>query len=241
MVKTTRQSPSNSTPGPSLPRRKREREDTASDTAQSKKTRSRVRYEQIMQCRPCTKFFSSVSRVANAIAESKRHVFILKIYKLLGAHVWGSVIDKCRAGMYVFLCSNPRTSPADVIIQCVARKVPELCKAYTPGKTDQDVGVRLSRLEHIIEMVLPQFFSSTTPSSSAAIGDHRRSRSVGLDDDMQSQHEEQDPSGGTFQSGKWYGNSASGSVAPASVLEQVCFELYTYSLLHSITIFSWQM
>jgi hypothetical protein len=33
--------------------------------------------------------------------------------------------------------------------------------------------------------------------------------------------DEQDPSGGTFQSGKWYGNSASGSVAPASVLEQV--------------------
>lgn len=41
------------------------------------------------------------------------------------------------------------------------------------------------------------------------------------DDDNRSQTEEQDPSGGTFQSGKWYGNSASGSIAPASVLEQV--------------------
>jgi hypothetical protein len=100
--------------------------------------------------------------------------------------------------------------------------VPELCKAYTPGKTDQDIGVRLSRLEHIIEMALPHLYSSGTLGSSAAIGDHRRSASVSLDDDIQSQHEEQGPSGGTFQSGKWYGNSASGSLATASVLEEVC-------------------
>jgi hypothetical protein len=110
----------------------------------------------------------------------------------------------------------------------MARKVPELCKAYTPGKTDQDIGVRLSRLEHIIEMALPQFFSSGTPSSSAAFWDRRRSGSTGFDDDIQSQHEEQDPSGGTFQSGKWYGNSASGSVATASVLEQVGLKFRTY-------------
>lgn len=50
--------------------------------------------------------------------------------------------------------------------------------------------------------------------------DRHRSLS-GQEDDNRSQTEEQDPSGGTFQSGKWYGISASGSVAPASVLEQL--------------------
>ncbi|RDB22686.1 putative transcriptional regulatory protein C1F7.11c [Hypsizygus marmoreus] len=107
---------------------------------------------------------------------------------------------------------------------CVARKVPDLCKAYTPGKADQDLSVRLSRLEHIIEMALPQFCTPDTPHSSSfdinAPNGHRRSMSVG-EDDTRSQTEEQDPSGGTFQSGKWYGNSASGSVAPASVIEQL--------------------
>ncbi|KAF8076452.1 fungal-specific transcription factor domain-containing protein [Lyophyllum atratum] len=104
---------------------------------------------------------------------------------------------------------------------CVARKVPDLCKAYTPGKADQDLSVRLSRLEHIIEMALPQFCTPDTPHSSGnASNSRRRSMSVG-EDDSPSQTEDQDPSGGTFQSGKWYGNSASGSVAPASVLEQL--------------------
>ncbi|EGO27539.1 hypothetical protein SERLADRAFT_435313 [Serpula lacrymans var. lacrymans S7.9] len=101
-----------------------------------------------------------------------------------------------------------------------ARKVPELCKAYTPGKTDQDISVRLSRLEHIIEMALPQYFSSGSHPSSVG-GDRLRSGSEGPDEDNRSNTEDQDPSGGTFQSGKWYGNSASGSVAPASVLEQL--------------------
>lgn len=107
----------------------------------------------------------------------------------------------------------------------MARKVPELCKAYTPGKAEQDLSVRLSRLEHIIETALPQFCAPGTPYSSPldanAANDRRRSTSV-AEDDNPSQTEDQDPSGGTFQSGKWYGNSASGSVAPASVLEQVC-------------------
>jgi hypothetical protein len=111
------------------------------------------------------------------------------------------------------------------IYQCVARKVPDLCKAYTPGKADQDLSVRLSRIEHIIEMALPQFCAPGTPNSSSldASVSHERRRSLSVtEDDARSQTEEQDPSGGTFQSGKWYGNSASGSVAPASVLEQVC-------------------
>ncbi|CAA7259812.1 unnamed protein product [Cyclocybe aegerita] len=110
---------------------------------------------------------------------------------------------------------------------CIARKVPELCKAYTPGKADQDLNARLSRLEHIIEMALPQFCTpgstagTPAPYSSEHISNTRHRTPSNGDDDTRSQTEEQDPSGGIFQSGKWYGNSASGSVAPASVIEQI--------------------
>lgn len=55
-----------------------------------------------------------------------------------------------------------------------------------------------------------------------ANGSVQRSSPSIAEDDNRSQPDEQDPSGGTFQSGKWYGNSASGSVAPGPVLEQVC-------------------
>lgn len=108
-------------------------------------------------------------------------------------------------------------------MQCVARKVPELCKAYTPGKPDQDISFRLSRLEHIIEMALPQFCTSNSMDTPISNG-LRRSLSPG-EDDTRSQTEEQDPGAGTFQSGKWYGSTASGSVAPAPVIEQVCIHL----------------
>ncbi|KAF7977415.1 hypothetical protein HWV62_3552 [Athelia sp. TMB] len=102
--------------------------------------------------------------------------------------------------------------------QCVARRVPELCKAYTPGKTDQDISARLARLENIIEMALPHFCS---PGTSGYAEQNRRSGSDG-DDDVQSQNgDASDPGGGTFRHGKWYGNSASGSLATASVLEQL--------------------
>lgn len=101
----------------------------------------------------------------------------------------------------------------------MARKVPELCKAYTPGKAEQDVNARLSRLEHIIELALPHLAG---PSSHDA--QHRfthRFASPSPDDDTRSQADEQDTNGGLLQSGKWYGNSASGSIAPSTVLEQV--------------------
>ncbi|KAH6914855.1 nuclear protein [Coprinopsis sp. MPI-PUGE-AT-0042] len=107
---------------------------------------------------------------------------------------------------------------------CVARKVPELCKAYTPGKADQDLSARISRLEQIIEQALPQYWGSRTSSTPAGDGpsyrDRGRSPSPG-EDDNRSQTEEQDPSFGTLQSGKWYGTSASGSVAPSFVIEQL--------------------
>lgn len=118
------------------------------------------------------------------------------------------------------LLSFPFRSNLDDI-QCVARKIPELCKAYTPGKTDQDATVRLARLEHVVRIALPQFAHHLLDSSSISGDGHMRTVSPGLDDDAHSQNEEQDPHGGTFQSGKWYGNSASGSVTTASVLEQV--------------------
>jgi hypothetical protein len=41
------------------------------------------------------------------------------------------------------------------------------------------------------------------------------------DDDDGSQAEEGDVGGGSFESGKWFGNTVSGSVAPATMLEQV--------------------
>ncbi|KAH9951597.1 hypothetical protein B0H21DRAFT_684345 [Amylocystis lapponica] len=108
---------------------------------------------------------------------------------------------------------------------CIARKVPELCKAYTPGKTDQDIHVRLARLEHIIETALPQYCShghSSTPFSDGGGGyDRRRSLSPGADDGNRSQPEEEDPNGGMFESGRWYGKSASGSIAAPVVLEQL--------------------
>ncbi|KAJ7904569.1 hypothetical protein B0H14DRAFT_3103353 [Mycena olivaceomarginata] len=99
---------------------------------------------------------------------------------------------------------------------CVARKVPELCKAYMPGKSDQDVSVRLARLEHIIEMALPQFIPPGSPGEASASVNRPMH-----DDETRSLPDEQDPRNGTFQSGRWYGNSASGSIAPGTVLEQL--------------------
>ncbi|KAH8113278.1 fungal-specific transcription factor domain-containing protein [Phellopilus nigrolimitatus] len=112
---------------------------------------------------------------------------------------------------------------------CVARKVPELCKAYTPGKSDQDVHARLSRLEHIIELALPQFAgSSSSNPSSPAIGHSsysrlNDSRSMTPDDEG-SQVDDGDVGAGSFDGvGKWYGKSVSGSVAPVRMLEQLTY------------------
>ncbi|KAG2367328.1 fungal-specific transcription factor domain-containing protein [Suillus spraguei] len=81
---------------------------------------------------------------------------------------------------------------------CIARKVPELCKAYTPGKTDQDLSVRLARLEHIIEQALPQYFNSPSHSSYSGADRHQSSTCDGQDDDNRSITDEQDPSGGSL-------------------------------------------
>ncbi|KAF9009017.1 hypothetical protein BDQ17DRAFT_1388700 [Cyathus striatus] len=119
--------------------------------------------------------------------------------------------------------SSSYPSPFFIQLTCVARKVPELCKAYTPGKAEHDLNARISRLEQIIEIALPQYCtpsSSTSGTTESHLTQESR-RSPSDEDESRSQAEEHDPSGGTFQSGKWYGNSASGSIAPASVLEQL--------------------
>ena len=110
--------------------------------------------------------------------------------------------------------------------QCIARKVPELCKAYTPGKSDQDIHARLLRLENIIEQALPQFAGGEGPPSPAYITSAGQSRagesSSQTPDEDGSQNGEVDGGMGSFDGGgKWYGNSVSGSVAPSAMLQQV--------------------
>ncbi|THH19873.1 hypothetical protein EW146_g1393 [Bondarzewia mesenterica] len=150
-----------------------------------------------------SEYITTAIPVVNAIAESKRYQSRAAVISISNAfHV------------------RPVQSSDSLF---ASRKVPELCKAYTPGKPDQDIYLRLARLEHIIELALPQYASGLNGLSSLEnIGkDHDRSLSPSPDEGARSHTGDQDPSGGTFQSGKWYGNSASGSVAPASVLEQL--------------------
>jgi hypothetical protein len=110
--------------------------------------------------------------------------------------------------------------------------VPELCKAYTPGKTDQDLPQRVFRLEQIIEAAFPNL-----AQYDPAIGQSIPGLPMGFmntggadDDESRSQTEESDPAAahapvqqGRMVDGKWYGETVSGSVAPGSVLEQVRF------------------
>ncbi|KAG6332954.1 hypothetical protein ID866_6128 [Astraeus odoratus] len=146
---------------------------------------------------------------------------ILKKRKLEDVDVDGSHVKKPRTRLFLRRVSSTQTEVRSSDSVFTPRKVPELCKAYTPGKTDQDISVRLARLERIIELALPQYANATATTSAATTDRLCRSSSELPDEDNRSIADEQDPSGGTFQSGKWYGNSASGSVAPASVLEQL--------------------
>lgn len=91
--------------------------------------------------------------------------------------------------------------------------MPELCKPYTPGKAEQDMSLRLLRIERIIEAALPQYCTPDTPHTLESL--HNMRSSQGTDEENNSDQE------GTFQSGKWYGNSAVGSIAPANLIEQL--------------------
>ncbi|KAH8830529.1 fungal-specific transcription factor domain-containing protein [Flagelloscypha sp. PMI_526] len=90
---------------------------------------------------------------------------------------------------------------------CISRKVPHLCKAYTPGKSEQDMEARIARLESIIEVALPQYCINGSPHD--------------MDDDAYSQGDDQEPAGGLQSDGKWYGVSVTPGVAPGELLQQL--------------------
>lgn len=97
--------------------------------------------------------------------------------------------------------------------------MPELCQPYTPGKSDQDLHARLARVEQVLASALPDYWRGSQPSGQGQNG--RGSPSPGVDDDKNSQADEDDVSGGIYDSGRWYGNAASGSVAASAMLEKV--------------------
>ncbi|QRW16258.1 Fungal specific transcription factor domain [Rhizoctonia solani] len=112
---------------------------------------------------------------------------------------------------------------------CIARRVPELCKNYTPGKGEGDLNLRIARLEQIIEMALPHISASVSISSSGEIvspqqGQHSFSRSASPSNETDegiATGTTLDIAAGTLQSGKWYGASALGSVSVVPILEQL--------------------
>ncbi|KAG9039629.1 hypothetical protein FRB95_009210 [Tulasnella sp. JGI-2019a] len=133
---------------------------------------------------------------------------------------------------------------------CIARKVPELCKNYQPGK-QEDLNARLNRIEQIIELALPQFAAGeyTTPSSPQEYGsmlppsngdgywvpggnerysmelDGRYApegrKSTSSSRSGSPKPEDHAPAGGMLESGRWYGTSALGSVYSRPILEQL--------------------
>ena len=107
--------------------------------------------------------------------------------------------------------------------QCIARKVPELCKAYTPGKSDQDLHARLARVEQVIATALPHYWNqgegSVAPEGGANGSVERQRSQSPSGDDRASQADDEDV--GVFESGRWYGASASGIVAAPAMLEKV--------------------
>ncbi|CAG7848690.1 SubName: Full=Uncharacterized protein {ECO:0000313/EMBL:CCA69088.1} [Serendipita indica DSM 11827] len=96
-----------------------------------------------------------------------------------------------------------------------SRKVPELCKGYTPGKSENDLHLRIARLERIIEQALPNFaHDSLSDHGSPTLHNDARSRASSPDDPA--------TKGGSLQSGgAYFGNSALGSVASMPILEQL--------------------
>lgn len=201
--------------------KRRKAEDDDSPDSQAKRPRTRVRYDPLSSGTSPSSAPRQllVRRMPSAQAKGSSSFIYTRSANML---ISFSQCDRQIPCSHVrSLARLQHNNVTEASLQCIARKVPELCKAYTPGKPDQDLSVRLARLEHIIELALPQYFHSSASPSAMPSDGHNCATSEGPDEDNRSITDEQDPSGGTFQSGKWYGNSASGSVAPASVLEQV--------------------
>ncbi|CAE6470126.1 unnamed protein product [Rhizoctonia solani] len=112
---------------------------------------------------------------------------------------------------------------------CIARRVPELCKNYTPGKGEGDLNLRIARLEQIIEMALPHISASVSITSSGEIVSSQQGRPSYSRSASPSNETDEgtgagatlESAGGTLQSGKWYGASALGSVSVVPILEQL--------------------
>lgn len=114
------------------------------------------------------------------------------------------------------------------VVQCIARRVPELCKNYTPGKGEGDLNLRIARLEQIIEMALPHISAAVSISSTGEIVSpqqlrpgYSRSTSPSDETDEGCAGTTLDVGVGTLQSGKWFGASALGSVSVAPILEHL--------------------
>ena len=99
--------------------------------------------------------------------------------------------------------------------KCVARKVPELCQAYTPGKSEQDVAMRVTRLEQIVERALPRYSSSLRQPPGEEIRESTPETGPGEGDDDDAFGD------GRLQGGSWHGVSAIGSVSSGPIIEQV--------------------
>lgn len=127
---------------------------------------------------------------------------------------------------------------------CIARKVPELCHAYQPGKGEGDLHIRLARVEQILEMALPQFASPGSPGGSVEPSnngfslppqpqhghhdrrhrDHSSPSSHSHDESTKDDKEEEIPNNvGTLEEngGPFYGATALGSVNSTPILEKV--------------------
>ena len=69
----------------------------------------------------------------------------------------------------------------------------------------------------MLATALPDYWRGSQPGGPNG----RSSMSPGVDDEKNSQADDEDVSGGIYESGRWYGNAASGSVAASAMLEKV--------------------
>lgn len=113
--------------------------------------------------------------------------------------------------------------------------MPELCHAYQPGKAEGDLHARLSRVERILEIALPQYAGAGGGVSSPGSADMKppppmsssfsaaRGTSPASSHEDELREDELPNAVGTLQdqSGPFYGDEALGSVNATPILEQV--------------------
>lgn len=112
--------------------------------------------------------------------------------------------------------------------------MPELCHAYQPGKAEGDLHARLSRVERILEIALPQYAGTSGGASSPGSSDMKppppmsslaapREASPSSSHEDELREDELPNAVGTLQdqSGPFFGDEALGSVNATPILEQV--------------------